>query len=151
MLSAEVVNSVRLLGASAAEESGAVNHSIDATHRSRERIRIEQISLDDLDSIVAKVSARPITYERTYPITTLCQPSGETASDLSGRPSNENFHRPSVATGAPSELEETDMHTSTLAPPQRTQAKSVSCTGAQFIDIALRLARRPPPRWRHSL
>ncbi len=55
VLRAEVVDGVRLLGRRAAEERGAVDHGVDAAHRGRERIRVEQIAHGELDARFAEV------------------------------------------------------------------------------------------------
>lgn len=107
---AGVIDRMRLLSTRAAKECRAVDHDIDAPHRRRKRIRVEQIPLHQLDTIAAQVSGtRPITEERAHLMSPLCQPSGKAAPDLSGRPSHKNFHAPNLAGRASPGLGKTDM------------------------------------------
>src|SRR5256885_31144 len=52
---AEIIDGLRLLGRGATKESRAVDHGVDAAHRGRERIHLEQIALDQLDTSFAQV------------------------------------------------------------------------------------------------
>jgi len=109
VLRAEIVDGVRLLGRRTAEERGTVHDGIHAAHGGRERIDIEQIADDELDSGVAEIGgAHGIAHEGADVIAALGKAFGESASDLSGRTGDENLHAPNVASGIRGRLEETD-------------------------------------------
>ena len=111
---------MRLLGSRATEESRAVDHGIDAAHCGCQRIHLEQIALDELDTSFAQVGgARRIAHEGAHLIAALGESFGESASDLSGRSGDEDFHVRNVAIRARRRLEETDKRASNLARPSR--------------------------------
>src|SRR5262249_30039230 len=119
-LRADIVDRVRLLGRGAAEEGGAVDDGVDAAHRGRERAGVEEVALDELDTIFVQAGgACGVAYERAHLIAALGKASGESASDLSGRSGDEDFHSRNIASGARGGLEKPDKRASTLALPSR--------------------------------
>lgn len=119
-LRAEIVDGVRSLGSGATEERSAVDYGVDAAHRGRERARVEQIALHELDARLAEIAgAREIAHEGADLITALGKSLAESASDLSGRAGHEDLHVPTVPAGGRLRLEETDKRAAQLAPPPR--------------------------------
>ena len=108
--SAKVIDRMRFLSTRPSKERGTVNHDIDAAHRRRQRIRIEQIALHELNALVMQFSgAPPIPNERAHLIAPLCQASAEAAPDLPARSGYQYFlHALTVAVGAHPGLEKTD-------------------------------------------
>lgn len=117
-LRAEIIDRLRLLGRRAAKERRAVDHDIDAAQRGGERIRVEQIAFGELDtSLTQGVGACLIAHEGAHLIAALGESFTESASDLTGRSSDEDFHVSNVGTGALFRLEKTDMRAPKLARP----------------------------------
>jgi hypothetical protein len=86
-----------------------VDHGVDAPYGGCERIHFEQVSRGKLDLSFAQGGGpRRIPYEGAYLVAALRKSFGESASDLSGRSSSEDFHVRNVAPGARRRLEKTD-------------------------------------------
>ena len=131
VLRAEIIDGLRLLGRRATEESRAVDHGIDAAHRGRERIHLEQIALDQLDTSFAQVGgAHRIAHERAHLIAALGKSLGQSASDLSGRSGDEDFHVRNLAPGRRRRLEETDKRAPRACATVARATILVSCTRA---------------------
>jgi hypothetical protein len=138
VLRAQVVDGVRLFGRRAAEERRAVDHGVRALHRCRERARVEQVALDELDMMFAQRSRAPgVAHERTDLMAALGEPFGEPTSDLSGRSGDEDLHARSVSIGVRRGLEETDKRMADLARVRRARS--------QLADARERRSPRPRP------
>jgi AraC-like DNA-binding protein len=129
---------VRLLGSRSAEERGAVDHGFDAADRGCERIRFQQIALDELDMSFAQVrGAHRIAHEGAHLIAALREAFGEPASDLSGRSRDEDFHLRNLALGAGGGLEKADKRARKLAALRaRTQNRVMQASAAHHDRIA---------------
>lgn len=108
-LRAEVVDLVRLLSRGAAKEGRAVDHRVDALHRPRQRVGLQEVTLHELDAMRPERSGTcQVADQSTHLTAPLNEPSRESTSDLACRTGYENLHAQNLSIARRPGLEESD-------------------------------------------